>query len=100
MSTKTVENPGFSLSELKTVLFASDFHIYMQAESLTLVRILSLQEMCSVSEVRPDLLRRESLGGVGHKATDGSGSITGGKPREPLYHEVPQCKLATISFSL
>lgn len=56
--------------------------------------------MCSVSEVGPDLLRRESLGGVGHKATDGSGPITGGKPREPLYHEVSQCKLATISFSL
>lgn len=34
--------------------------------------------MCSVSEVGPDLLRRESLGGVGHKATDGSGPITGG----------------------
>lgn len=56
--------------------------------------------MCSVSEVGPDLLRRESLGGVGHKATDGSGPITGGKPREPLYHEIPQCKLATISFTL
>lgn len=38
LSTKTIENPRFSLSELKTVLFASDFHIYMQAESLTLVR--------------------------------------------------------------
>lgn len=38
LSTKTVENPRFSSSELKTVLFASDFHIYMQAESLTLVR--------------------------------------------------------------
>lgn len=56
--------------------------------------------MCSVSEVGPDLLRRESLGGVGHKATDGSGPIARGKPREPLYHEVSQCKLATISCSL
>lgn len=56
--------------------------------------------MCSVSEVGPDLVRRESIGGVSHKAIDGSGPIAGGKPREPFHHEIPQCKLAIISCSL